>query len=895
MNTQMLLNFISTGHTVVTGTERLARELRIRYSMVKRSEGASGWRTPEIVSLRRFVEALWLESWPAEQLVDAAQEAMQYERTIQSLETGASALLSPTQTARLAQQAATLTRQYRLSLTDERIAEEMEGRAFARWFRHVEKHKADNNWLTHDDLYPRVTRLLRHGKAHGPERVVVAGMLELTPLQATFVDALRLAGSEVAVLDPEREKTEDGPTTAFTRVRHETPEQEMSAAVDQLHEWLSTIDDPANPPAIAVIVPDVDEWRPRLERVFLERLAPQASWPTGGINPVPWRFTKGTPLLAHEVVHAAVQVLRLGRQTVDVDNLSHLLLNRRIGTFGAEQFGRAKLDYTVRSWGARRVGIKGVIECAEADPGRGIAPDIGARLRALIELRSEQKGSALPSEWVLRFESQLKTMGWPGAERLDTVAYQALEAWRANTAKFAGMDQILGALDHSDALELFSSLLEAHPFLPRMPYAAPIQVMGIQDIASHHYDYALALGVSATVLPPRPRPNPLLPYAMQKEAQIPGCCAETELKRGRTLAGYLQEIAPTVIVSCPEVTEQGHQLTPSQLLRPWPEAETNNLAEAGEEAAVSLKVQPDAFPPVSAEERERLTGGVSILSAYARNPFFAAAQARLKLREFPQPVDGLNARLQGEIVHAALDRIWGELKDSAALKGQSEEQRERLVTDVLDAVFEDATVVPRYAVPARLAAMEKGRAARVILRWLAYETERVEPFRVVAREEDVVGEIGGLRMNLRLDRVDEVQTDEGPRYLVWDYKSGSEVSTEGWNPDTLTEPQLPIYAVNADLTALGIERVDGIGFAHLTDSKCEAHIRTNWTGALAPRGGNQRPVSDWAGLVAEWRQQLAANAEGFLSGHGEVDYASLIRHRVTHGHLFGLVREADNT
>ncbi len=94
--------------------------------------------------------------------------------------------------------------------------------------------------------------------------------------------------------------------------------------------------------------------------------------------------------------------------------------------------------------------------------------------------------------------------------------------------------------------------------------------------------------------------------------------------------------------------------------------------------------------------------------------------------------------------------------------------------------------------------LEHTKAAYQKLLW----TQKLKPFvkkqvahfkkgwRVVAREEEIAGEIGGLRFKGRIDRLD--QNDTGT--LVLDYKSGSTAQAQKvQNLETLTDFQMSIY------------------------------------------------------------------------------------------------------
>src|SRR5262249_13757765 len=84
--------------------------------------------------------------------------------------------------------------------------------------------------------------------------------------------------------------------------------------------------------------------------------------------------------------------------------------------------------------------------------------------------------------------------------------------------------------------------------------------------------------------------------------------------------------------------------------------------------------------------------------------------------------------------------------------------------------------------------------------WVVYEAKR-HPFTVDRREEGLKDvNVGGLKLNLRADRIDKLPDDS---HLLIDYKTG-EVSASAWKGERPDEPQLPLYAVYGN-----VERVSG--------------------------------------------------------------------------------------
>ena len=78
--------------------------------------------------------------------------------------------------------------------------------------------------------------------------------------------------------------------------------------------------------------------------------------------------------------------------------------------------------------------------------------------------------------------------------------------------------------------------------------------------------------------------------------------------------------------------------------------------------------------------------------------------------------------------------------------------------------------------------------------------------------------LGGLRMNIRADRVDQLENGE---LVILDYKTG-ECRPSDWDGPRPDEPQLPIYAVTAGAPVAGVFfgslKTGAFGFRGLADS-----------------------------------------------------------------------------
>jgi RecB family exonuclease len=126
--------------------------------------------------------------------------------------------------------------------------------------------------------------------------------------------------------------------------------------------------------------------------------------------------------------------------------------------------------------------------------------------------------------------------------------------------------------------------------------------------------------------------------------------------------------------------------------------------------------------------------------------------------------------------------------------------------------------------------------------------------------------VGGLKLKLRADRIDEVGSSDR---VILDYKSG-EVGPRDWDPPRPNEPQLPLYAVYG-----GVENVRGVLFARIragdtcftgsvADVRAQLFADAKSNSALAAN-----PYTD--GMRDEWHEALLNLAGEFLAGEAAVD------------------------
>ena len=144
----------------------------------------------------------------------------------------------------------------------------------------------------------------------------------------------------------------------------------------------------------------------------------------------------------------------------------------------------------------------------------------------------------------------------------------------------------------------------------------------------------------------------------------------------------------------------------------------------------------------------------------------------------------------------------------------------------------------------------------------------------------------GIPLKLRIDRIDRI----GDKRLVIDYKTGS-IDGKALNSDSLTEPQLPIYALTANDEA----PVDGVMLAQLrSPDDLKVHLRSNWANSVIAKRAHDNDVDSpekWQAELGAWERALQGMAEGILAGNIAHDYNTQLD-RSFSAYLLPLLRDA---
>jgi probable DNA repair protein len=455
-------------------------------------------------------------------------------------------------------------------------------------------------------------------------------------------------------------------------------------------------------------------------------------------------------------------------------------------------------------------------------------------------------------------------LGWPGGRPLGSAEFQTVERWHRLLSEFASLETVSAQMSRSEALSHLRRMAEQAIFQPETA-AAPVQILGLLETAGLRFDHLWIAGLDDESWPAAPKPDPFLPLRLQRERGLPHASPERELAFAHMVTERLLSSAPDIVVSHALRDEDDRELAASPLIRRVPEIGAAVFGEDAPPSYAELIRRSSAMealedrrgPPLAGAAHQ--AGGTRIFQLQALCPFRAFAALRLGAEPLEQPVPGLSPADRGQLVHRALAHVWNELSTHARLVEASAQELAEVVRAGIERALAWLAERRDQDLPARFSAIEQRRLERLLLAWLENEKGRA-PFAVVEVEGEHYADLGGIRVKVRVDRIDRLA--EGGDVII-DYKTGRQTPA-AWMGERPEEPQLPVYATAhaGPLAAIlfGRVRTREIAFRGFAARA-----------GLVPGAEERDPEA----LIAEWRPVLERLGADFRAGAAEVDPKSL--------------------
>ena len=837
--------------------------MRLRYAQYAQAQGRAVWKSPEVLPWSAWIREQRLEARAlgaqsiGARLLTAAQTRVLWDDIV-ATSTWGRELLVPANAARLAARSWARLHDYLIPLERLREFDAPEALALHDWCTEFATRCAALRAI--DDA---CLSQWMHDSGFVPDQTLtLAGFDVLTPATARLIERWRAHG-RVQDADTHPELARDTAVVAAP---------DADAELESAARW-ARAEVQRGVASVGVIVADLQSRRDAVRRVFDDVFAPGLRHTHSAAATIPVVIAAPAPLASYPLVDAALLVLRLASGDSESTIAGRLLRSPFIVGGESERSRRALADLRLRReqrdrWNWLELERwAGITQCEQLQ--------LAAReLNALIR---GTPSTASASEWAVRFHRQLRTIGWPGDRTRTSVEHQTIDKFENALAEFGSLDTVTSRMNAQQALARFHELLRDTPFEPETTHGTVI-VIDATTSAGMQFDSLWIAGLQSDRLPPPVNPDVLIPLELQREFAIPEATAANTLQLATLQFERWLRSAETIRLSWPEREGDAH-LSMSPLLAGVVTTAPAQEAAHSPSGIRSLRrtlfdgrptlttIQDDLAPRFDGEAGR---GGAAIVELQSRCAFRAQGQLRLRAEPLPRVSLGVDPPDRGSILHRVLEEIWGQLGSQDALLQVSPDEMEARVRDAAQR-FTAVALRPDSRVSERLAALEVSSAVRQVMQLLAIERLR-PPFTVRFAEAAERFEIGGLKITLRPDRIDELA--EGGELLI-DYKLGDSNRPREWLdalPGRPRQPQLPLYGL-----AHG-EQLRALAFVILAAGKVE--YRGLSDGANVGVGVDRYPGRmridlgdpvDWISLQHHWQFTLTRLAERFVAGDAAAD------------------------
>jgi probable DNA repair protein len=841
--------WLSNGGTIVTASDRAARNLRNAFSRQRLSERVQAWPTPDILDWTALVLRAWSDCALDDRMVlNRAQEEFLWAGIVAD-HSGLTAFL-PEARHRLAQEA-----MQAYALLSNFSPRHLDSSARKGWT--LDK-AAFSAWLTAFDAICRarnavspgrtaleiVPRLATDATVRPP--LLLVGFDRLQPTQKAFLEAWgpwRFADAAEPARTAQYWSASDGL-------------QELEGCASWCSHFLQ--DDPTR--SVLIVSQEVAERRGEMERAFLEHLP--------GASSTAYEFSLGIPLDESPAPKANLLMLRWLTEPLEETAIDWLFSTGYASQAQAEKLALLAAMRSLRDAGLQRPNwtlAKWIQMASRKTP---LPSEWTQRMqtaeRRCAELASVSRQPSEWSEWTVSLQREMRPQG---DHALSSAEFQAMRRWDEALDTCASLGFSGARISWREFLATLSRVMKETLFSPESE-DAPVLITGPSEAAGLHADAIWFLGVNENSWPPTGKAHPFLPLQLQKDAGMPHADALQEWTLAEAMTARLMASAPIVQFSFARRSEAAEQRPSGIALKIAP---LQSMLSARFPALVqdqTLSFRDAARIPLTAEEA---AGGARILTTQSQCAFKAFATYRLGARGWNGGQPFLNHLQRGELVHAVLRSIWSGPPNGLLNSEDLQKRLPELETFVSSHVHRLVPHILRGNVedwmPARYLDLERTRLTQLMTEWLEYESARM-PFTVAGVEEPRPVSVAGLSLNLRMDRVDRLSDGSA---FVMDYKTG-EISPTEWRAPRPGDVQLPLYATFAlpDQKLVG-----GLAFALVRAGKAKyaGHFthpgETLFAGLRSSDALIKSPLT--LAMLDEWRHCIEQLAVDYLGGRADVD------------------------
>jgi ATP-dependent helicase/nuclease subunit B len=821
-----LVPALESGDTVVLPSTLLASIAAEQFSQHRLSEGRETWQRPTILSIGAWLAACWREvrfrEANAPALLAPSQEHALWLRIVEREHPDA---FDTSRMARLASRASRLLAEWHIPADGEFWTEHPDAHQFQHWHKLFRRECRARGWITRADLWRLAPEWISQSSAMGHTRFLAFSTSP--PALARILDAL---GSRATV---ENANTAAPISPAAARPCKDFAAELEFAARRARAQWEKH---PGR--SVGIFVPGLAAHAGRIERLFEQVFR----------RPSLVHIHAGPPLADQPIIAAARLLLELAKPAIHYADASSVLRCPYLPGASRERSPRALADIGLRKRRELDFSLQDIERAAWE------CPELLALCRRLQRVLRSQTETKELAGWSRYISDWLDATGWPGDTELTEQEEESVTSWNDALSELAALGLVSPPVSFESALSHLRRLLSKN--VEPGDWSSPIQVIDASEAPGMEFASAIVVGMSEETWPPRQDLSPLVPLALQRAHRVPGSTVASAQEERERLTAALFQIAPEVIAT---YSGRVAPIAERFVRREFVETEiwTGLLPQQAYLKASLQRLEDSQGPELAPSETIR--GGASLLKAQSLCPFKAFAEYRLAAQAPEDACFGFDARERGGFLHKAIENVWARLGSQTVLRAMEPEDLRLLIQSAIEDAVNNGETGSLHHLVTRA---EQERLERILWDWLQVERSRKQPFTVETVEQETHFEAPGLKLRLRVDRIDRL---ENGNVLLIDYKSGqqSRNKLKGARPK---EPQLLVYAASS------ADPVDGIFFAEMRPNTVRA------VGLSREKQFESKSVDvkkhDWNSFLEASKAEVYRLAEQFVKGYAVVDPVS---------------------
>ena len=490
---------------------------------------------------------------------------------------------------------------------------------------------------------------------------------------------------------------------------------------------------------------------------------------------------------------------------------------------------------------------------------RSVDPELASLLEGAVKLINGVPNRSVPSDWVQIWERLLRQLCW----QQQRFYPEGLALWESALNEFVQLTPVLGEITAQVAIKELRRILSGQTRTGPLPVNGLFLLQRLEDVG-FGYNGIWATGLTDSYWPIPASPNPILPLTLQISHGMPLASPGAALEYSNRITRRLLRLAPETILSWSSMSDEESN-EPSPLILPYREISNVGLLDEGSRLKRSnalkinsLEVIRDDAPSI---QEKRIFGGSYTLDMQSKCPFRAFFQGRLGALAPEKIIVGLSPKHRGIAIHRAMEFLFDQKPSQSELKNWTKNEREAKVASSVDQAL--GTVFGKTRTTLKnMFNSEYQRMEMILNTFIEVELKR-SAFEISAIEEKMFFEIGGLKIDFKIDRLDKLGTeDDNSELVIIDYKTGtgSSPSPSNWFKGQPRDIQLPLYA----LAVKG--NVGGIVVSRLTPDK--ARYSGYWQSKETfPGRPNKLPENTtWITQLSVWQTQIEQLAQEYAQG-----------------------------